>query len=209
MQKNICKICRRLGQKLFLKGEKCFSPRCPIIKRPYPPGLQHKKRRRSFSEYGRELREKQKLKNYYGLSEKQFRGYVEQALKKRGQSEDAGLLLIRMLEKRLDNIVFKMGLAKSRREARQLVSHGHFLVEKKPVNIPSFGLKKDEQVSLKATKESKVIFKNLLPVLKNYQPPTWLKVNKEKLSASIVTEPSMDDVGATIDMSSIFEFYSR
>lgn len=209
MKQNKCKICRRLNQKLFLKGEKCLSPQCPFIKRPYPPGP--KKKRRGFrqSEYGKELLEKQKLKNYYGLPEKQFASYVKDVLGKRGEVEDVALLLLRNLESRLDNIVFKMGLAKSRKEARQLVNYGHFLVNGRPVDIPSFHVKKGNKIEFKSQKKSKTFFKDLIISLKNYQPPQWLKVDKKNLTGEIIGEPALDDVGLPVDIASIFEFYSR
>jgi small subunit ribosomal protein S4 len=210
MKKNVCKICRRLGQKLFLKGEKCSSPKCPMIKKPYPPGLQKKRRRGlSVSEYGKELAEKQKLKNYYGLRESQFKKYIEEILKSRQRAEDASLLLIKKLEKRLDNVVFRLGFARSRREARELVSHGHFLVDSKPVNIPSFEVQKGQAISVKETKKKKPFFKNLSIALKNYQPPVWLKLDREKLEGKVIEEPTGEDIGVPVDVSAIFEFYSR
>ncbi len=206
---NVCKICRRLGQKLFLKGEKCFSPKCPMIKKAYPPGARKKRRKSSGSEYGWELAEKQRLRHYYNLSETQFRNYVKNILKGREKVEDAGLLLIRKLEKRLDNVVYKLGFAKSRKEARQLVSHGYFLVNSKPVNIPSFELKKGDKISIRETKKKKTLIKNLSVTLKNYQPPTWLKLDKNKLEGELIGEPTKQDVGVPVDISAIFEFYSR
>ena len=210
MKKNVCKICRRLGQKLFLKGEKCSSPKCPMVKKPYPPGLQRKRRRSILlSEYGKELNEKQKLKNYYGLRENQFKRYVEEILKARGKVEDAGILLIKKLEKRLDNVVFRLGFARSRREARELVSHGHFLVDSKPVNIPSFQVEKGQVISVKESKKKKPYFKNLSVFLKNYQPPAWLKLDSQKMEGKIIEEPTGEDIGVPVDVSAIFEFYSR
>jgi len=210
MKKNVCKICRRLGQKLFLKGEKCSSPKCPMVKKPYPPGLQRKRRRSILlSEYGKELAEKQKLKNYYGLRENQFKRYVEEILKARGKVEDAGILLIKKLEKRLDNVVFRLGFARSRREARELVSHGHFLVDSKPVNIPSFQVEKGQVISVKESKKKKPYFKNLSVFLRNYQPPAWLKLDSQKLEGKMIGEPTGEDIGVPVDVSAIFEFYSR
>lgn len=210
MKKNVCKICRRLGQKLFLKGEKCSSPKCPMVKKPYPPGLQRKRRRSILlSEYGKELAEKQKLKNYYGLRENQFKRYVEEILKARGKVEDAGILLIKKLEKRLDNVVFRLGFARSRREARELVSHGHFLVDSKPVNIPSFQVEKGQVISIKESKKKKPYFKNLSVFLRNYQPPAWLKLDSQKLEGKMIGEPTGEDIGVPVDVSAIFEFYSR
>lgn len=203
-----CKVCRRLGQKTFLKGEKCVSPKCPFIRRPYPPGFRKKRRSGSFSEFAKELREKQKLRNYYGLGERQFRNHVKFVLQKRGQGGDATLFLLKELERRLDNVVFRLGFAKSRREAKQMVSHGYFLVNEKPINISSFATKMGMKISFKENKKEKIIFKNLSPALKNYQAPKWLDLEKEKIEGKIVAEPTADDVN-NIDISSIFEFYSR
>jgi len=209
MKEDKCKICRRLNQKLFLKGEKCLSPHCPFIKRPFPPGPKKKRRRFRQSEYGKELFEKQKLRNYYGLTERQFSRYVKEVLGKRGKVEDAALLLIKKLESRLDNVVFKMGLAKSRKESRQIVSHNHVLVNGQPVNIPSFVLKKGSKIELKKQKKDKVLFKDLMISMKSYQPPQWLKVDKKNLSSEITGQPTLDEVGVPVDIASIFEFYSR
>ncbi len=208
MNNNVCKICRRQGQKLFLKGEKCFSPKCPFIKRPYPPGIRKKRGRFNVSEYSKELSEKQKLRNYYGLREKQFAKHVKEAMAKGGRT-GATLFLISKLEGRLSNVVFKMGLARSRREARELVSHGHFLVNDKPVNISSFNTKQGMKISLKPSKKDKTVFKNLIIAMKNYQAPSWLKVDFDKLEGEIVGQPSLEDVGLPVDIPSIFEFYSR
>ncbi|MDD5433695.1 MAG: 30S ribosomal protein S4, partial [Candidatus Pacebacteria bacterium] len=203
-----CKICRRLGQKTFLKGDRCLSPKCPFIKRPYPPGPKKKKRGGSFSEFAKELKEKQKLQKYYGLGERQFRNYVKKALKNRGQGEDATLILLRNLEKRLDNVVFRLGFAKSRSEAKQMVSHGYFLVNKKLVSVSSFATKKGMAISFKETKQEKPIFKNISSIIKNYQAPSWLDLDKTKMEGKIVSEPAGEDVN-NIDISSIFEYYSR
>lgn len=203
-----CKICRRLGQKTFLKGEKCLSPKCPFIKRPYAPGPKKKRRGGSFSEFAKELREKQKLRNYYGLGERQFRNAVKSVLQNRGRGGDATLLLLKELERRLDNVVFRLGFAKSRKEAKQMVSHGYFLINGKPVNISSFSVKKGTVVSFKENKKEKAIFKNLATSLKNYQTPKWMELDKEKAEGKIIAEPTAEDVN-NIDISSIFEFYSR
>lgn len=210
MKKNVCKICRRYGQKLMLKGEKCFSPKCPFIKRPFPPGQKSKRRRgHSFSEFAKELKEKQKLKNIYGLSEKKFSSYIKAALAKRSRSEDASLILLRSLEYRLDNVVFRMGLARSRKEADKLVTHRHFLVNQKPVNIPSFQVNKGDKISLKEIRRNKALFKNAVLSLKNYQSPPWLSLNKTKLEAKVIDQPTAEDIGSAVDISAIFEFYSR
>ncbi|NQU82622.1 MAG: 30S ribosomal protein S4 [Parcubacteria group bacterium] len=209
MNQNICKTCRRLRQKIFLKGEKCLSPKCPMVKRPYPPGIQKKRGGFRMSEYGKELIEKQKLKKYYGLKEKQFRNCIKDVMQKRGGEEDAALALIKKLEKRLDNVVFRLGLARSRKEAREFVSHSHFLVNSKPVNIPSFVIKKGDIISVKESKKKNVFFKTLKMMLKNYQTPAWLKLDKEKLEGKVAGEPSLDELDSPVDIPSIFEFYSR
>jgi len=205
-----CKICRRLGVKLFLRGEKCLSPKCPMVKKAYPPGLRRRKRRvRGFSEYGKELNEKQKLKNWYNLKERQFRKYVKGVLQKRGKVEDETLLLIKTLESRLDNVVFRLGFAKSRPQAKQLVSHGHFLVNGKSIDAPSYPVKKGDIITLKPQKVKKNIFQNLKNLLKKYKPPAWLELNVEKLEGKVIGEPSLEEAAPPVEISAIFEFYSR
>lgn len=203
-----CKRCRRLGQKLFLKGERCFSPKCPIIKRPYPPGKKGKRRASPLSEYGRELREKQRLKVWYNLREAQLRKYVKEVLRKRGKGETANLL-IKKLESRLDNLVFRFGFAVSRSQARQLVSHGHFLVNGKRVKSPSYQVKKGDKITILPQKRGKKIFQSLNSFLKKYQPSSWLKLDKEKLEGEVIGEPTLEEVAPPVEISSIFEFYSR
>lgn len=209
MKDKKCKICRRLGVKLFLKGERCLSQKCPIITKPYPPGEKGKRRTRQSSEYGKELSEKQKLKNWYNLKERQFRKYIKEVLEKRGKVKDAGALLIKKLESRLDNVVFRMGFTPSRAQARQIVSHGHFLVNEKKVNIPSYQVKKGDKISLRASSRSKAIFQNLPTTLKKYQAPSWIKINIEKLEGEIVGEPNLEEAAPPAEISTIFEFYSR
>ncbi len=204
-----CKICRRLGTKLFLKGERCLSPKCPMVKRAYPPGLKRKRRKGPPSEYGKELREKQKLKNWYNLGERQFKNYVKKVLAKRGKVEDASVLLIQMLEYRLDNVVFRLGFAPSKAQARQLVSHSFFLVNGKPTNIPSRQLKKGDLVSFRPQKIDKTIFKNLKNLLKKYKTQSWLQLDVEKLEGKVIGEPKLGEVAPPVETSSIFEFYSR
>ncbi|MCX6789212.1 MAG: 30S ribosomal protein S4 [Candidatus Gribaldobacteria bacterium] len=207
--KNFCKTCRRLQQKIFLKGEKCLSPKCPMVRRPYPPGAKKKRGPGKVSEYGKELAEKQKLKKYYGLSEIQFRRYVKNVLKGRGGDTDAALVLISALESRLGSVIFRLGLSRSRREARILVGHRHFLVNNKLVNIPSFVVKKQDKITIKENKKNKGNFKDLSHSLKNYQAPSWLKLNKDDLSGEVMGAPALANMEATVDISAIFEFYSR
>ncbi len=209
MKNNKCKICRRLGVKLFLKGEKCLSSKCSMIKKPYPPGMKGKRRTKKISEYGKELNEKQKLKNWYNLREKQFRNYVKEVLGRRGKVEDAGALLIKKLERRLDNVVFRLGFASSRVQARQIVNHNHFLVNGKRVNIPSYQVKKGDRISLKPSSQKKTIFQDLPTVLKKHKPPSWIELDAKKLEGKIISEPTLEEAAPPVEISSIFEFYSR
>jgi len=205
-----CKICRRLGIKLFLKGERCLSPKCSIIKRPYPSREKGKRRRTgASSEYAKELAEKQKLRNWYNLRENQFRNYAKEILAKNTRTDDAGTLLIRKLEGRLDNMVFRMGFVSSRRQARQLVSHGHLLVNGRKVNIPSFQTKKGDIISFRPASYSKAFFQNLTTSLKIYQPPSWIKINVKKLEGEITRLPNLEEITPPAEISAIFEYYSR
>ncbi len=203
-----CKICRRLGVKLFLKGERCFSTKCAMIKKPYPPGQPGKRKKSGPSEYALQLREKQKMRNYYQLREKEFKKYVEWVLNQRGKVEDASFLLLKKIESRLDNIIFKAGFALSRRHARQLVSHGFFKVNDQPINIPSFEVKKGDEISLREGAEKKKIFQDLKTILKNKKIPSWLKVDIEKMKIKVVGEPTLKEA-PPVEISTIFEFYSR
>lgn len=209
MENSKCKICRRAGQKLFLKGERCFSPKCPMIKKAYPPGRKGKRRVRGLSEYGKEIREKQKLKFWYGLRERQFRKYVKEALEERKKGQDIPSFLIKSLESRLDNAVFRLGLADSRKQARKLITQKHFLVNGKPVNFPSFELKKGNLISVKPASFKKTYFQNLNLTLKKYQPPAWLGLDKDKLEGKIMGEPTLEEVNVPVEIPVILEFYSR
>jgi small subunit ribosomal protein S4 len=180
-----------------------------MVKRPYPPGQKGKRRPTPLSEYGRELREKQKLKNWYNLEERQLKNYVKKVLAKRGKVEDASFLLVQNLEKRLDNVVYRLGFAKSRREARQLVSHGHFLVNGRPVNIPSYQLKVGDVISLKKEKLKKVAFQNLKETLKKHKVQSWLFLDPEKMEGKVISEPKREEVMPPVEVSAIFEFYSK
>ncbi len=210
MSNEKCKICRRLGVKLFLKGERCISPKCAMIKSPYPPGEKRKKRSRSgFSEYSKELSEKQKIKNWYNLREKQFSNYVKGVLNKRNKKEDAGTALIKKLEFRLDNIVFRLGFSPSRKTARQLVSHGHFLVNNRKVDVPSYQVRKGDIISLHSSSKDKTFLKNILPALKKHQTPSWIKFNPDKLEGEITGEPSLEEASLPGEILTVFEFYSK
>ena len=209
MHDSKCKICRRVGVKLFLKGEKCLSTKCPMMKKAYPPGQKGKRRRGNVSEYAKELKEKQKLRNWYNLKERQFRKYVSQALDSRGKVEDAAAELIKTLEKRLDNTIFRLGFAVSREQARQMISHGHFSVNKRPINVPSYSVKKGDVIKVKDSSIQKNIFKNISQTLKKYKPPTWLELNPQSLEGKVVGVPTFEEAAPPAEISAIFEYYSR
>ena len=180
-----------------------------MIKKSYPPGPRKKRRYSSGSEYKKELSEKQKLRSYYGLSESQFKSYVQESLKRRGKGGDATLNLLKEIEKRFDNVVFRLGFAKSRKEAKQLISHGYFLINSKPVNISSRKIKKGDIISFRDSKKNKNLFKSLKLTLKNHQAPEWLVLNREKAEGKAKEEPLGENVELPIDITAIFEFYSR
>ncbi len=180
-----------------------------MVRKPYSPGPKSQKRRKAFSEYGKELREKQKLKNWYNLEERQFSRYVRDVLKKRGKAADIGAALIGVLESRLDNVVFRLGFAASRKTARQIVSHGHFAVNDKPVDVPSYSVKKGDKISLKPGSLKKAFFQKLSSSLKKYNPPSWLKLDSKNLEGKVVNSPNLDEAAPPVELSSIFEFYSK
>ncbi len=199
-----CKICRRNGAKLFLKGERCSSVKCAIVKRPYPPGIRSKRGRKNISEYGKELKEKQKLRNWYLLGEKQFRKYVKDILDKKGKVEDTSTALIKKLEHRLDSIVFNFGLTASRSKARQMVTHGHFLVNGRKVDIPSYQTKKGDKIKIKEKSLEK--FKQKI---KASDIPSWIKHDPKKMEFEIVGEAFLEEGSLPAEIATIFEFYSK
>lgn len=180
-----------------------------MVKKPYPPGQKGKRRISPLSEYGRELREKQKLRNWYNLRESQLKKYIKQVLKKRGRVGDPAILLIKILESRLDNVIFRLGFAKSRSQARQFISHGHFSVNGKKINIPSYQVKKRDKIKILPQKTKKKIFQNLSSILKKQKPPAWLELDVEKLEGKVIGGPSVEEISLPIEISSVFEFYSR
>ena len=204
-----CKTCRRLGVKLFLKGERCVSAKCSTVRKPYPPGNKGKRRARTFSEYAKELREKQKIRNWYNLSERQFAKYVAIALKKRKSVENTAEYLVQELETRLDNVVFRLGFATSHSKARQLVSHRHFLLNGRVVNIPSCAVKVGDKILIKPSSLGKSVFKDLPSTIKKYEAPSWLKLNKVKMEGEVTGKPSLEEASPIAEISTIFEFYSR
>ncbi len=200
-----CKFCRRENTKLFLKGERCFTDKCAFERRSYPPG-QHGQRRTKVSDYGLQLREKQKLKRIYGLLEKQFRRYFGIANRKRGAT---GLMLLRTLESRLDTIVYRMGLADSRKEARQLVIHSHFLVNGKPVNVPNTILKVGEEVSVRPKSQKAVPIMRAMENAKKRDVPDWLEFNPGDFKGKVKYLPERNHVTLPIEENLVVELYSR
>ena len=198
-----CRICRREGQKLFLKGSRCYSDKCSISRRNYAPG-QHGQKRAKLSEYGTQLREKQKTKSYYGVGEKQFRGYFEMASNKKGVT---GENLLQILESRLDNVVYRLGFGTSRAQARQLVNHGQFEVNGQKVDIPSYLVKAGDVITVRENKKDNVTIK---ANVENARPvPAWLELNNETLSGKVVRLASREDVDIAIEEHLIVELYSK
>lgn len=201
----VCRQCRREGQKLFLKGDRCYSDKCGVSRRTYPPG-QNGQGRSKNSEYGLQLREKQKAKRYYGILESQFRSYFELASKKQGQT---GENLLSILETRLDNVIYRLGFGMSRAEARQLVRHGHFKVDGHKVNIPSFLVKPGMVISLKETSRSLDKFKGNQEANAFRQAPKWLELDAVNMIAKVVAEPTREDIDLPIEEHLIVELYSK
>jgi len=202
---SVCRLCRREGAKLFLKGDRCFSSKCAIDRRAYPPG-QHGQGRARFSEYGVQLREKQKVKRMYGLLEKQFEATMKKASRMKGRSGENLLLL---LERRLDNVVFRMGFATSRAESRQLIKHGHFLVNGQRATIPSMLVKPETEISLapKSQKVARIV--GALEALESRSLPQWLEIDKDNFKGTVKVMPVRDDITMPIQEQLIVELYSR
>jgi len=198
-----CRMCRREGTKLFLKGERCTSKKCAIEKRPTPPG-QHGEGRKKVSEYAVQLREKQKAKRLYGLLETQFHGYYEKAKRAKGNTGENMLCL---LERRLDNVIFRMGIGSSRSQCRQLVSHGHIMVNDKCVNIPSYTIKAGDKITVKESKRDNALFKELRDA--KIVMPKWLSFNTATLEGAIIELPKREDVDMNIKEHLIVELYSK
>lgn len=202
-----CKKCRRAGEKLFLKGERCDTPKCGIVRKNYAPGLHGKKFARGLSEYGKQLAMKQKIKRIYGVMEKQFRKHFEEVENKEGVVGD---MLMARLEMRLDNVVYRIGFANSRSQARQLVNHGEMTVNGKKVDIPSYEVKIDDVVSVRESKKEKVFFKEQGKVLKNRKNfPAWIQFDAAKLEGKVISIPTRDDMEISVDTQLVVEAYSR
>ena len=201
----VCRLCRREGQKLFLKGDRCYSDKCAVARRSFAPG-QHGKNRKKLYEYSLQLREKQKARRYYGVLESQFRGYFDMAEKKPGIT---GENLLQILESRLDNVVYRLGFAMSRPEARQLVRHGHFTVNGKKVNIPSYLVKEGDVIALKDKSKNSEKIKSILDANANKPIPKWLDLDRNINQAKVVNLPARDEIDFDIQEHLIVELYSK
>jgi small subunit ribosomal protein S4 len=202
---SVCRICRREGMKLFFKGARCYTKKCSFERRPTPPG-QHGVRRRKMGDFGVQLREKQKVRRTYGVLEKQFKNYFDDAESRPGVTGDN---LLRMLEMRLDNVVYRMGFAASRPQARQLVAHGHFAVNGRPTNVPSFQVRKGDRVEVRETRTSREPFKLLKETLRSHQAPEWVSVDAAKLSGTVLELPRRDQMPQDLNEHLVVEYYSR
>ena len=199
-----CRLCRREGQKLFLKGDRCFTDKCAFVRRSYAPG-QHGAAKKKMSNYGVQLREKQKVKRIYGVLETQFKNLYERADKMAGMT---GVNLLSLLERRLDNVVYRMGLASSRKEARQLVGHGHFLLNGHKADIASMTVKPNDVITVKERSKSSAKFKALVEA-NTKVAPKWLETNLEEMSAKVVALPAREDIDLEIAEHLIIELYSK
>ena len=210
MAKNLdskCKLCRRAGEKLFLKGDRCLSPKCAMVRRPYLPGIHGQSPKRGGNEFGRQLAMKQKLKRLYGVMERQFRHHFDEARKETGVTGDH---LLSRLERRLDNVVYRLGFAASRAQAKQLVGHKMFEVNGKRLNISSCEMKVGDVIILKQIKKDKIFFKTQIELLKEKKDvPHWLALDIEKLEGRVLSMPTRDDVGVNVDPQMIVEYYSK
>jgi small subunit ribosomal protein S4 len=204
----VCKQCRREGEKLFLKGERCLTPKCAVERRPYPPGLHGRQAqfRRKVSDYGLQLRAKQKAKRVYGVMERQFRRYFREAERRRGLT---GTNLLVMLESRLDNVVYRLGFAFSRPQARQLVRHGHFEVNGRKVDIPSYLVQAGDLVAVRHSSRKLTGFKDIALDLEHRAVPDWLSRDDETMSGRVMSMPEREDIDITFNEQLIVEYYSR
>ncbi|NOY99618.1 MAG: 30S ribosomal protein S4 [Chloroflexi bacterium] len=206
----VCKLCRREGEKLFLKGERCFSPKCSFDKRDYAPG-QHgrsmsRQRSRRESDYGRQLRAKQRARRVYGVMERQFRRYYEVALQRRGLT---GLNLLQILETRLDNVVYRLGFASSRAQARLMVTHGHFTVNGRRTDIPSMLLKAGDEIAVREGSQKLTFFKELEKAVESRNAPAWLARDAKALSGEVERLPERVEIDGSLNEQLIVEYYSR
>jgi small subunit ribosomal protein S4 len=202
---SVCRLCRREGAKLYLKGTRCYTKKCSFERRPSPPG-QHGVRRRKVGEYGLQLREKQKVRRVYGVLERQFRNYFRVASTHSGVT---GEYLLRSLELRLDNVVFRMGFASSRAQARQLVGHGHFAVNGRSTNIASYQLRKGDKVEVRESRRAREPFKTAKETLRSHQAPEWLSIDAATLAGTVTDMPRRDQMPLDLNEQLVVEYYSR
>ena len=200
-----CRICRREGQKLFLKGSRCYSDKCSIARRNYAPG-QHGQKKKKLSEYGTQLREKQKTKSFYGVGERQFRKYFEMAEAQKGKT---GEVLLQILESRLDNVVYRLGFGSSRAQARMLVTHGFFEVNGKKVDIPSYLLKVGDIITVKENKKDKAVVKLVVEENSAKPVPEWLEKDLEALTGKVAKQVAREDIDLPVEEHLIVELYSK
>jgi small subunit ribosomal protein S4 len=201
-----CKQCRRAGEKLLLKGERCYTAKCAMVKRNYPPGIHGPKRKAKPTEYGIQLNEKQKAKRQYNLLEKQFRLTFDRAKRETGNT---GENFLKLLEQRFDNVIYRLGWASSRKEARQLVNHGHFVINDHKVDIPSYQVRTGEVIKIKSNKKDGKPFRDLKDKLQKVEAPGWINVDKNELSAKILHAPDTSAMKPNFNMQMIVEYYSR
>jgi len=204
----VCKLCRREGEKLLLKGERCFTPKCALERRAYAPGMRGRQAqfRRKESDYGLQLREKQKARRIYGVLERQFRRYYKEAERRKGLT---GVNLLIILESRLDNVVYRLGFADSRAQARQLVRHGHFDVNGRKTNIPSFLVKAGDVIAVRERSKKLVYFRDLSTVMEHKVVPEWLSLDIPTMEGRVLALPTREDIDASLDEHLIVEYYSR
>ncbi len=203
---SVCRLCRREGEKLFLKGTRCYTHRCAVDRRAYAPGQHGSNKRGKLSNYGLQLREKQKVKRVYGLYERQFRGYFDKATRSKGVT---GSVLLQFLERRLDNVLYQLGFASSRRQARQFVGHAFVRVNDHRVNIPSFLVKPSDEIQIKYAKDSQKFIQENIEASKDRAVPAWLEVDRTHLKAKVVRLPEREDITFPINEQLIVELYSR
>lgn len=201
----VCRLCRREGIKLYLKGERCYTEKCALERRPYPPG-QHGRKRTKLTQYAMQLRAKQAMKRMYGILERQFKKYFAEAQRKKGVTGD---YLVQIVESRLDNVVFRLGFATSRRQARQLVNHGHFLVNGKKVDIPSYRVKPGDVIEVRPKSRDIEPIKHAVELARERTPYSWLEVDYDELRGTFLRYPERDEIDLPVDVQAIVELYSK
>ena len=201
----VCRLCRRERNKLYLKGDRCYTDKCSLTRKGYPPG-EHGQARQKFSEYGQQLREKQKARRIYGILERQFRRYFREADRRKGVT---GEILLQMLESRIDNVVYRMGFARSRAEARQMVNHGHFRVNGRRVDIPSYLTRPGDEIALREKSRNLSVFKELRESAGAGSVVDWIEVDLEKMQGRVIRMPQREEIDVPLEEHLIVELYSR